>query len=278
MYADLHCHTIYSDGNSELEEVIALAKEKGIKKLAITDHDTIFHLDKAIEIGKKYGVDIIRGVEMSCYDFDVNKKIHVVGLFLNEKSPNVQALCENTLRCRDNFHRKMIEGFQAKGFDITYEDAKKYSPYNIVYKMHIFMALVEKYKDKIDVKKFYKENFILDNNIDIDRQMGYIDIKEGIAAIIKDGGIPIIAHPSEYQNFPELEKYIGFGAQGVEISHPAMNEEAVNTALDFASRFDLYKSGGSDYHGGKRLPMGMELGCNGLTQEQFEEMEAKKWN
>lgn len=82
VYADLHVHTNHSDGTQEIRDVLMMAKAKGIQTIAITDHDTINHLDEVEQIGKKLGIRTIRGVEMSCYDEEVAKKIHVVGLWI----------------------------------------------------------------------------------------------------------------------------------------------------------------------------------------------------
>ena len=109
VYADLHVHTNHSDGTKEIRDVLMMAKEKGIQRIAITDHDTIDHLDEVKRLGEELGIRTIRGVEMSCYDEDVAKKIHIIGLWLNEKAPHVEALCQKTLACRDAYHHKLIE-------------------------------------------------------------------------------------------------------------------------------------------------------------------------
>ena len=108
VYADLHVHTNYSDGTHSIEEVIRLAKNRGIKVVAITDHDTLFHYEKVKKICEKNNINTIRGVEMSCYDFDVYKKVHVVGLWLNDNPIHVEELCNHTLKCRDEYHRQLI--------------------------------------------------------------------------------------------------------------------------------------------------------------------------
>ena len=70
VYADLHVHTNHSDGTKEIRDVLMMAKEKGIQRIAITDHDTIDHLDEVKRLGEELGIRTIRGVEMSCYDED----------------------------------------------------------------------------------------------------------------------------------------------------------------------------------------------------------------
>ena len=181
---------------------------------------------------------------MSCYDNDVFKKVHIVGLFINDNAENVKQLCDKTLLARDNYHRKLIEILNQKGLDINYQQAKKFSPHNIVFKMHLFMAIVEKYPEYMNMEK-YRELFAGKTSKDVDSQMGYIDVKEGIQAIHKDGGIAILAHPCEYNNYDEIDKY------------------------------HLLASGGSDFHN-----MAMQndfIGNYGLTQEQFEAIQSRKY-
>lgn len=269
IYADLHTHTNHSDGTHEIRDVLEMAKQKGIQAIAITDHDTINHYDEVQSIGQELGLETIRGVEMSCYDDEVDKKIHVVGLWLNDDAPHVEALCNETLRCRDHYHRQLIQQFQTKGYDITYADAKKYSPYNIVFKMHIFLAFVEKYPELMSKEK-YIELFASPTTKSVDSQMGYVDIKEGIQAIQKDGGVAIIAHPCAYHNYEEIKKYVGYGLQGIEISHPSMKEKDYVLTNELAKCYHLVKSGGSDFHDVHMT----QMGTHGLTKEQYEELKS----
>ena len=247
VYADLHVHTNYSDGTHSIEEVIRLVKNRGIKVVAITDHDTLYHYDKVKKISETNNIKTVRGVEMSCYDFDVYKKVHVVGLWLNDNPTHVEELCNHTLKCRDEYHHQLIDELNDKGLDITYE-AKKFSPYNIVFKMHLFQAIVNKYPEYNNLEK-YRELFAGKVSQDVDLQMGYIDVKSGIEAIHKDGGIAILAHPCEYDNYDEIKKYVSYDLDGIEISHPSMKED--------------------DFHNIKLT----SIGDFGLTKEQFDDLE-----
>lgn len=269
IYADLHLHTNYSDGTQTLEQVFSLAKEKGIEVAAITDHDTLFHFLQVQETAQRYGIKAIRGVEMSCYDFDVKKRVHIVGLWLNEDPQHCEALCSRVLQARDAYHHILIEKLREKGFDITYEDAKAFSPHNIVFKMNIFQALVQKYPEMADLNK-YRAMFAGKANTGSDKQIRYIDVQEGIQAILEDGGVPVLAHPCEYDNYDEVEKYVSYGLRGIEISHPLMKETDYVRTLELQKKLNLLGSGGSDYHD-PRMPT---LGKCGLTKEQFQRLEA----
>lgn len=264
IYADLHVHTNHSDGTMEIKDVLAMAVDKGIHTIAICDHDTIDHYDEVKYWGKQYNIETIRGVEMSCYDEVVGKKIHVIGLWLHDDAPHVEELCKKTLQCRDKYHHKLIKQMNDKNYHITYEDAKKFSPYNIVFKIHIFLALMKKYPKDMSLSK-YRELFATPTSKEVDQQMGYIDIKEGIDAIHKDGGIAILAHPCEYDNYDEIETYVGYGLEGIEISHPSMKEEDYKKVEKIKHAYHLVNSGGSDFHD-ERLT---KMGDFGLTFEEF---------
>ena len=133
--------------------------------------------------------------------------------------------------------------------------------------MHLFLAIVHKYPEYNDINK-YRELFMSETSLDVDSKMGYIDIKEGIKAIREDGGIAIIAHPCEYKNYDEIEKYVSYGLQGVEISHPSMESEDYSLTQELANRFHLIRSGGSDFHNIHLTA----IGDFGLTKEQFYEL------
>lgn len=267
IYADLHVHTNHSDGVCEIREVLSRAKEKGIKAIAITDHDTVDQFDEIKKIGNELGIETIKGVEMSCYDKDVFKKVHIIGLWINDSTPNIKKLCDETLKCRNNYHKELIKELIKKGYDITYEDAKKYSKYSIVFKMNIFQALKEKYPNEM-TKERYRELFASGTSKETDSKMGYIPVEEGINAIRKDGGIAIIAHPCEYNNYDEIEKYVGYGLQGIEVSHSKMKDIDYKKTLEIADKYNLVKSGGSDFHD----PKFIKFGECGLNEEQYIEL------
>ncbi|TCP90095.1 hypothetical protein EDC44_14318 [Cricetibacter osteomyelitidis] len=267
IYADLHVHTNHSDGVCEIKDVLQKAFNNGIKTLAITNHDTINHYDEIFKYADLLGLNIIKGVEMSCYDFDVYKKVHVVGLWLNRKAPHIETLCNHTLACRDQYHRELIKELAEKGYDICYEDAKKFSKYNIVFKMNIFQALKEKYPQEMTKEK-YKQLFASKTSKETDLKMGYIPVKEGIQSIIADGAIPILAHPCVYDNYNEIGKYVEFGIQGIEINHSKMKKIDFELTQYYAKKYQLAKSGGSDFHD----PELLRFGDFGLTEEQFIEL------
>lgn len=268
-YADLHMHTNHSDGVCEIKDVLKDAKAHGLEVISITDHDTINHYDEIFKEATKIGLKVIKGVEMSCYDFDVYKKVHIVGLWINPSCPHIESLCSKTLASRDAYHKELIEDLRKQGYDISYSDAKKYSKYSIVFKMNIFQALQEKYPKEMTPQK-YKELFASKTSKETDLKMGYIPVKEGIQAILNDGGIPVLAHPCQYDNYAEIQKYVEYGLMGIEINHSKMKEKDYPLVQYYADKFHLLKSGGSDYHDPKLITFGQF----GLTKKEFTDLES----
>lgn len=267
MYADLHVHTYYSDGLVSPSRVFKEAHKNGVHTVAIADHDTVFHLKECETYAKKYGVELIKGVELSCYNFEKKKKVHILGLGITEESTTVKRLGEQVLNGRTNYHKEMINILAKDGYEIAFEDALAKSKTEAVFKIHLYMAIKDKYPE-ID-ENFYKKYFLREDTSDVDLQMDYIDVEEGIQAIIDEGGVPILAHPNLYDTFPEVEEYISYGLHGIEIDHPLMEDKDKQLAMELAKKHNLIMSGGSDFH--KPEENGhYNIGDYGLNKAEFQ--------
>lgn len=267
-YADLHMHTSYSDGDYDIREVIEMAVEAGIKTMAITDHDRADHFEKIKEIGKDFDIRLIKGLEISAYDFDSHKKVHIVGLFLPEKTPEIDKLNAITNKKREAYHISLLPKLAEDGFELDYAYLKTFAKNSIIYKSDIFWAMKAKYPERMEGVGF-KDVFHEKTTDDLARTMGYIPVKDAIEAVNADGGLSILAHPQEYDNWDEIEKYKKMGLRAIEINHSRMKDGDFERAKDFANKLDLLMSGGSDFHRLGRF----ELGDYGLSQEEFDLLE-----
>lgn len=267
-YADLHMHTSYSDGDYDIKEVIEMASKAGLKTIAITDHDRADHFEKIKEIGKNFDIRLIKGLEISAYDYESHKKVHIVGLFLKESTPEIDKLNTVTNKKREAYHISLLPELSKDGFDLDYDFVKTFAPNSIIYKSDIFWALKDKYPKEMEGKGF-KDIFNEKTTDELAKTMGYIPVKDAIEAINKDAGLSILAHPQEYDNRDEIEKYAGFGLRAIEINHSRMKERDFERAREFAKNFDLLMSGGSDFHRLGRF----ELGDYGLNKDEFVKLE-----
>ena len=241
-YADLHMHTSYSDGDYDIREVIVMASRAGLKTMAITDHDRADHFEKIKEIGKDFDIRLIKGLEISAYDFESHKKVHIVGLFLPEKTPEIDKLNAITNKKREAYHLSLLPKLAEEGFDLDYAYLKTFAKNSIIYKSDIFWAMKKKYPERMEGVGF-KDIFHEKTTDDLARTMGYIPVKDAIEAVNKDGGLSILAHPQEYDNWDEIENYKEMGLRAIEINHSRMKGGDFDRAKDFANKLDLLMSG-----------------------------------
>ena len=133
-YLNFSCTDI-SDGSLTTEEVIKLAKEKGLTHIAITNHDTVKGLKEAIEIGKKYDIVVIPGIEISAYDYKRNRKVHLLGYGIDLEGENITKLCKQLLKDRNETTLKQVQIIKSLGYDINEEEVKAYGKdSNVSYK------------------------------------------------------------------------------------------------------------------------------------------------
>lgn len=247
---DLHCHTNVSDNNMSIYEVIKSAKEKGISYLGITDHDTTMGLKEAIQIGRELGIVIIPGIEISAYDYENEKRVHILGYYMEIDSPYIKELCDPLIRQRHEVSIQMIEIINKNGYDITVEEVERYAGKTGIFKQHIMHCLKDKgYTDAI-YSSLYKELFKRGKDAGIAYiPLKYVDYKEAIKAVKLSGGIPVIAHIGQFDNFNIIENMMEEGLMGIEVKHPDHDEKKEEKALAYAKKYNLLITGGSDFHG-----------------------------
>ena len=151
-YIDLHVHSSASDGSLTPEEVVELAKRAGLASFALTDHDTVEGVERALDHAKKIkGIEVIPGTELSCYYN--NREIHIVGLFINHKDETFLNELQKLEQAREARNEKMVQNFVDAGIPITLEELKHGNPNSVITRAHFARVLIEKgiCKDKNEV-------------------------------------------------------------------------------------------------------------------------------
>ena len=248
MPADLHCHTRLSDGSLGIEDLILLAKRSGIDTIAITDHDCLAGTVRGKIIGERHGVSVIPGVELSAFDADHQKKIHLL-CYLPENPDRLEGLCRRNSLARRKASQIMVVKASQK-YPICSELVLKCAAGSTnIYKQHILHALMEcGYSTEI-FGNMYDELFDPNNPDNINVQPKFPDPFEVLEAIHDAGGIAVLAHPGFYDNFDILPELIKKGLDGVEVWHPNNTPEQRAELISIAKKHKLLMTGGSDFHG-----------------------------
>ncbi len=252
MSADLHCHTRLSNGSMGIEEIIALAKSKGIEKIAVTDHDTIAGIERAKIVGERNGVGVIPGVELSAFDEVTGKCMHIL-CYLPEQPARLEGLCKHNSLVRGRATTMMCLKL-AKQYPVTPELIKRCATgATALFTQHFMHALMEVGAADSFYGDVYKELFTPESEKNILVQPKYKSVEEVIDAIHMANGVAILAHPIRYGTVEEAlsvaERFIKAGLDGIEVWHPSADEKDIEVLFQFAKKNKILATGGSSFRG-----------------------------
>jgi predicted metal-dependent phosphoesterase TrpH len=252
---DLHSHTTASDGTYTPTELIQYAIEKKLNALAITDHDTIDGLAEAGNYlatqATTSNLKLINGIELSTnipkYPFD----IHILGLYINPHDPIFLEGLKTILEDRNRRNKVMISLIQKNGYNITMNDIIDYSKDSVVTRAHVAKVLVSKGYFQTTGEVFNK---LIGNNKPAYVPRDNVHAKFAIECIKNSGGIPVIAHPTLYglsSNglYALIDELKTYGLMGIECYYSLYSKLQTQAMIHIAKRFDLFETGGSDFHG-----------------------------
>lgn len=248
MSCDLHCHSRNSDGSLRVNELMTLALQRGLTALAITDHDTMSGVPQAMEIGKRLGITVIPGIEMSAKDYLRNRKVHILG-YLCDCPERLEKGCSKILESRRSAAKEMLNTVM-QYYPITSElVAKCADGSSTIYKQHIMHALMEAGYSNEFFGDVFRKLFSSNGGVAY-VPIEYPDVRQAIDLIHSAGGVAVMAHPYTYDSIELMEELVSDGLlDGIEVWHPSNNAQRVEYLCEFADAHQLVKTGGTDFHG-----------------------------
>ena len=248
---DLHVHTTASDGTFTPSEVVMLAKKAGVAAIAITDHDTISGVDEAVIKAEEAGIEVVPGVEISVGE---TEDIHIVGLYVDYKDKNLLNVMDLLATYRRQRNEEMINNICKKGFDISCEAIESSMNTNNIGRLHIAYYM-QKMGMVNDYRKVFKKYLIPGTDTYV--PMKQLSEEDGIKAILNSGGIPVLAHinylkQDEYETENTIKRLMSYGLKGIEVMYSGYDKHTEELALKISEKYNLIKSGGTDFHGTRR--------------------------
>lgn len=248
--ADLHCHSIVSDGTLTPEALALRAKANGVELWALTDHDEIGGQDRAIEAARLAGLPYLTGAEISVTF--AGTTVHIVGLGMDHTDPALLKGLRATRGGREMRARAMSDDLLARaGIPGVYEGALKYvdNP-ELISRTHFARYLVEAGVCK-DTNEVFRK-FIVEG------KPGFVphrwaSLRDAVGWITDSGGVAIIAHPGRYkltanEEYALFTEFKTLGGQGVEVMTGAHGQADYVKYAEYCQEFDLAASRGSDFH------------------------------
>lgn len=256
-YIDLHTHSTCSDGTLTPSEVVKLAKEKGLSAIALTDHDTIDGLEEALDAGKKYGIQVITGIEFSVAG---DTEIHLLGLNFNIDCPAIREILDEMIIQREKRNYIVIEMLGKIGIHITIDEIHAEATSPVTGRSQIAKVMLKKgYVSSI--KEAFDKYLSFGKPAYAERST--LSPEEAIDIIHKSGGKAFLAHLNQtgktderlYSLLSNLKKC---GLDGIEGYYTEYTDDMNFRYRKMAEDLGLLLSGGSDFHGTNKD--GYELG------------------
>ncbi len=247
--ADLHCHSVISDGTLTPEALAQRAKANGVELWALTDHDELSGQERAIAAAREAGLPYLTGTEISVTFAGIT--VHIVGLGMDHQHPALLAGLRATRGGREERAREMSDDLARVGIKGVYEGALKYvgNP-ELISRSHFARYLVE-----IGVCRETSEVF---RKYITEGKPGYVPhrwaaLGDAVDWITQSGGVAVIAHPGRYKLTPNEEyalftEFKAHGGQGVEVMTGAHGQADYVKYAGFCQEFGLAASRGSDFH------------------------------
>ena len=268
-YIDLHLHSSCSDGTMTPAELVRAAVKAGIRGIAITDHDTIEGIAEALQEGKKHGIEIVAGVEMSAYLDDT--PLHILGYGFRHEDPILLKNLEKIQSARNERNDRILTNLNLLGIDVTRDDLARHSRTGQTGRPHIARLLVEKKVVKTMDEAFSR---YLGKGGLAYAERKRLNAADAIAMITAADGIAVLAHPltidQTMATLPAvLTKMKEIGLAGVEAYYPIYSNTTRRRIIELSMHLGLLVTGGSDFHGATRNGTCLG-GCNKKQRAPYE--------
>lgn len=259
---DLHTHSSRSDGTETVTELVAAAADAGLDAIALTDHDTTAGWEEAQQAARQHGIRVLPGIEVTVRH--ERQSVHLLAYAVDpDPTTRLAGLLRAARESRDGRARRMTE-LIAHDHPITWEDVQQQvdGPGTVVGRPHIADALVARGVVP-DRSTAFESILAADSPYYV--QHAAPAPREAIGAVLKAGGVPVLAHPAAQGRGGGvgpalLEEMIAAGLAGIEVAHREHSAADRERLRAIARAQGLIITGGSDYHGaGKPNRLGENL-------------------
>ena len=256
---DLHCHSTVSDGLFSPQDLVAHAAKRGVKVLALTDHDDLGGLQAARAAALAHGIQFVNGVEISVTW--KRRTLHIVGLKVDTNNVALKAALDNVRIGRDERAQEMGTDLARVDIHGAYEGAKALAKQSIITRTHFARFLVDNGHAKDTKKK--KKKYLVKGKPGY-KEHEWMDLKSAVDLIKGAGGQAVIAHPGRYDlgtinMLLLMHEFRSLGGTAIEVVTGSHTPPQYQQFAKVAHKFSLKSSLGSDYHGTGISYM--EMGC-----------------
>jgi 3',5'-nucleoside bisphosphate phosphatase len=266
MKIDLHLHSHISDGDLSPAALVHAAATAGLDVIALTDHDTAAGVVEALETAKELPLSVVPGIEISTCS--PPHELHVLGYWVDVESPSIIAHQSAAATRRVERMERMVRRLEELGVRVTMEEVRRAAgpEAQTLGRPHLARALLAGGFTRSFADAFNR--YIGDRGPAFVAQ-DFPTPEAAITAIHAAGGVAVWAHPPLEIVEDLLPGFAAQGLDGVECFRPNATQADADRLLRLTRQYDLFPTGGSDWHGPRRF---FELGEFNLRADQVSEL------
>lgn len=264
MCIDLHTHSLYSDGSHTPQELVALGLQNKLRCLALTDHDTVEGVADLLYYGKKAGLTVISGMEISTTLR--NYTVHILGYGFDPELPELHHWLRPLQDSRAKRNQNILAKLHNLGIDISEEELQVVSGEGQTGRPHFARLLVQ--RGVVTSFDAAFSRYLGRNKPAWVPRFSY-SAAEAITMIQRAGGKAVLAHPGMLSSDMRIiaaliEELAHQGLDGIEVYYPSHSRQLCRKLINLASIHRLLVTGGSDFHGATRPAHPLACRTNGF--------------
>jgi 3',5'-nucleoside bisphosphate phosphatase len=247
---DLHTHTIASDGQLSPRELVREAVTRGIRVLAITDHDSTEGVAEAMdEAATAPPLTIVPGIEINC-DVD-GAEIHVLGYGMDHEAAWFQHFCREQREERRARVYRILERLAELSMPIDPEEVFAVVREGSAGRPHVAQVMVRRGYVKT-VREAFDRFLAAGKPGHVPRTK--LTPGDAVRLLRRAGGVPVLAHPGLAGRDEMIPSLLEAGLMGIECYYPEHTPVQTATYLQICRDHGLVTTGGSDFHGPRVRP------------------------
>jgi hypothetical protein len=243
--ADLHIHSIWSDGLTSPPEIARQVREARLSYVSLTDHNILNGVEVLVRCLEDTDVEVITGVEMTTADDDLGE-VHILGYGIDTANAPLRAALRSVMERKRQQLARMMDGLMKEGIEIGEDGVREQPGPGYVGRLALARVLVRKGGARSIYHAFSR---YLGEEGKLYSPLSAMNVGRAIDLIHQAGGLAVLAHPTIDMLDAAIRRYDRLGLDGIEVYRASSggNEELYAEML--AEDFGLVMTGGSDWHG-----------------------------
>jgi predicted metal-dependent phosphoesterase TrpH len=266
---DLHTHTTASDGTLTPRQLVSEAAQRGLRVLAVTDHDSTEAIPDALDEASRHRpLQVVPGVEINC---DVEgAEVHILGYYLDYEASWFQDFCREQRQERRARVHRIADRLAELGMPIEPGEVLALVSEGSAGRPHVARAMVTRGYVKT-VREAFDKYLGAGKPAYVPRKQ--LSPSDAVRLIRRAGGVPVLAHPGLAQRDEMIPSLIAAGLMGIECYYAEHSAPQTANYLELCRERDLVATGGSDFHGPK--VRAATLGVPAVPMAAWEALKAK---